>query len=296
MNPDCARRPSTSPLGLCLAALALTLGPAPESVASDNAIVTDRPTFVASTTTVGEHNIQIETGVQRIQDGEDLNLLRTWTTPTLIRLGTPRGYELRVQTEAFTRVRTIAGASNGMADLELGVKGQVPGSLDPRLSLAWMAQALVPTGSERFRTAYDGVRPSLRLAAAWQLPQQTSVGVMPGIRWDQDAANERFFTGMLGVNVARVWNPRLRSYAEMTAREIREQTRGGKNMVWDVGSAWHVQPDTQLDAAVGFGLKDNDTDLIWTVGLSRRFTPSVPGTLGSNRPARVSKTSSENGQ
>jgi hypothetical protein len=46
------------------------------------------------------------------------------------------------------------------------------------------------------------VRPSLRVSAEWDLPDDLSLGVMPGIAVDRNAAGKPYRYGILGVVLA----------------------------------------------------------------------------------------------
>ena len=258
----------------CLAALTTAaLTPAAFAGSNDYAMGADRPAFVPSTSLIGDGNVQVETSVARISDGTGPQLLRVWSTPTLMRFGMPN-YEVRLQSTAYDHVRTQNAVNTGVADLEVGLKGVLPQSMNQDLSLSWLVQAAFPSGSSKVKN--EGVRPTLELTGQWQMPQGYSLGAMAGIRSDVAAFNDRYPTGIAGVNFARTWNGQVRTYAELAGREIRTAVRGGKNMMWDVGTSWSVMPQTQLDATFGHGLKDNDTDMAWSVGISRRFRPSLP--------------------
>lgn len=244
-------------------------------------VTTDSPNFVPSTRAVETGDLQIETGVQQLRDGSGPTLLRAWTTPTTLRFGLEHQTEFRVTTDAASHVRTLGTVDKGFSDIALGIKGVVPGSFDPRFSAAWVVDAALPTGSQALRT--PGVRPSVALTLGWQLPHATSLRGVGGVRMDEDLDHQRFANGLLGVNVTRAWNARFQTFGELDARAIRSNSRGGKLMMWNVGAGWAPLAGTQLDAAMGFGLKDNDPDFAWTLGITRRFTPHVPGALSHNQ-------------
>src|SRR5262245_59375995 len=92
-----------------LAAAAALAGP----VSTDTEPLSDLRGFVPTTLLVGEGNLQLETSVSRVQDGDGTTFSRVWTTPTVVRFGMPN-YEVRVQTNAFARVRTYTAVNNGM--------------------------------------------------------------------------------------------------------------------------------------------------------------------------------------
>src|SRR5882724_6436625 len=153
---------------------------APLAIAADNggdSFSTDRPEFVPSTSLTGNGNMQLETSVAHLQDGSDARLLRVWSTPTLVRLGI-RSYEIRLQSSAYSHVRTQTVVDAGMSNLELGLKGLVPQTLIKDASLAWIAAVAFPSGASQLRKSAafssgptqvrnDVVRPSAQLIGQW---------------------------------------------------------------------------------------------------------------------------------
>ncbi len=254
--------------------------PAPTGAMSDRSTETtsDQPNFVPSTVTLDARDVQVETGVQQIRD--NATSYRAWTTPTLVRYGLNDRVELRVLSSAATHIRTLTSVDKGFSDVAIGFKGGFPTPATSPLRAAWMIDAALPTGSQAVRT--PGVRPSAALTLAWQLPNHTSFGGFAGARADEDVTHQRFTNGLAGVNVTHDWNTRLKTFAELDARSITTVSRGGKQMMWNLGAGWAPLEATQLNAAVGFGLKDNDPDFSWSLGLTRRFTPHVPGALSHN--------------
>jgi len=278
------RRAVVRALGL---AAVTTMAIAPLALAADDgadSFGTDRPAFVPSSSLTGNGNMQVETSVARLQDGDGPQLLRVWSTPTLVRLGMPN-YEIRLESAAYSHVRTQNFVNTGMSDLEVGVKGIVPQTIYTDASLAWLVEAGFPSGATQLRK--DGVRPTVQLIGQLQMPNGFAVGGTAGFRSDVDnVTGARYPTGLGGVDVSRVWNAQLRSYAELAGRTLNTAHYGGKNMMWDVGTSWRVLPQTQLDASFGHGLKDNDTDLAWSVGISRRFHPTMPSAMSHNHKSK----------
>lgn len=245
-----------------------------DSASNTISIDPDLPGTVGSTTLVGEGNVQVETSLARTQDGSGTAFMRAWSTPTLLRLGMPN-YEVRLSTDAYSHVRTYNSLNTGVSDVTLGLKGVVPQTLDKDLSLSVIVQAGLPSGAQQVRN--KGVRPELQFVGAWQLPNQNSIGAVAGVRSEVDFNDQRFPTGVLGMDFTHTWNPVFSTYAEVAARQIRGASRGGKNMMWALGAGWRAMQGTQLDATAGWGLKDNDTDMAFTLGISRRFHPPAPG-------------------
>ena len=184
-------------------------------------------------------------------------------------------YEFRVQTNAYSHVRTFTAVNTGMSDLALGLKGVVPQNWNKDLSMAVLVEAGLPSGSQQIKN--KGVRPEAKFVGTWQLRGQNSIGTVAAIRSDVDAADQRYASGVLGMNFSHTWTPAFFTYGELAARQIRTASRGGKDMMYAFGAGWRAMQNTQLDATAGWGLKDNDTDMAFTVGISRRFHPPAPG-------------------
>lgn len=272
MNQASTGRRGLLRAALCVAAVVSAFA-APSAFAAGTGTDPDMPTFVPNAAVVGQGDIQFETGVTRTQDGDGSALLRMWSTPTLLRFGMPSNYEIRIQTNAFNRVRTYSTVNNGMGDLSLGFKAAIPQTMNPNMSLAVVAQAAFPSGSDKINN--HGFRPEAQFMGQIQLPNANTIGGVVGLRYDMDQNDERYKSGVIAANFGHTWNPQWTSYLEAGVRPWLNARRGGKNAMYGIGSAWRPMPATQLNATVGFGVKENDTDLAWTIGVSRRFTPST---------------------
>jgi hypothetical protein len=114
------------------------------------------------------------------------------------------------------------------------------------------------------------VRPGVRGVAEWELPHGLSLGVMPGLVRDHDDAGRRNLYGVFAVSLDKDWNERLRTFVELAAPRIARAGHGGSEASFDIGGAWVLTKDCQIDAAVQRGLNHRTADLAWTVGLSIR--------------------------
>jgi hypothetical protein len=244
---------------------------------------------VATTSLVGQGDVQVETSVSRIQDGTGTAFSRVWSTPTLLRFGMPN-YEIRLATQAYSRVRTFSSVANGMSDVTLGLKGVIPQAWNRDLSLAVMVQAGLPSGSQQLRS--NGVRPEVQFVGAWTLPNQNLVRAIAAARSDVDVNDERHPAGMLNMNFTHTWNPQFLTYGELGARQIRGAWRGGKDVMYGLGAGWRPIAGTQLDATAAWGLKRNDTDVAFTLGVSRRFHPPMPAQWGHKHDDKTESTPS----
>jgi hypothetical protein len=242
---------------------------------ADADIVTDRPDFVESSQVVGSGRFQIETSVLAERMRQDGVRKRTYSTPTLLRYGVGDTVELRFETDGRIVAQTPGPATGarstdaGYADSALGVKWHLMDSTEsaPGLpSVAVLAHADLASGSGPFRG--DGVRPSLRVTAEWELPTGMALGVMPGVGVERNAAGSRYRYGILGVVLGREITASVRGFVEVAAPQIARASDGGTLATFDTGAAWLLSERCQLDAMFSFGLNRRTPDVAFTAGLS----------------------------
>ncbi|MBL9195639.1 transporter [Xanthomonas fragariae] len=233
---------------------------------AEDSIATDRPDFVESSLTVGNHWVQVETSVAWERDAS----VATYSTPTLFRYGLGQTWELRLETDGWQRIDAPGQAKvSGMADVSLGIKHHLVSSDDGKTSLAWLLHVGLPSGAHAVRG--HGARPSFRLVAEWDLSDSISAGMMPGVIRDDDGQGHRYTAGIFGAVLGKAWNDRVRSFVELALPQIAKRDNGGTVALLDVGSAWLLSNDVQLDAVYSRGLNDRSPDHALGVGLSFRF-------------------------
>ena len=270
-HPRRARLTATLVLGVCACLLN------PFSAIAEEGIVTDRPDVAESSAVVGRGHFQIETSFVSERDKADGLKTTRQSTPTLLRLGVSESVELRVESDGFARARTqnsSTGATQrerGFSDASLGVKWhtQEGNEAQGTPSMAWLLHADLDSGSAGFRG--QGLRPSLRFVAEWELPNEVSVGVMPGVMLDRNAQGGRFASGILAVTVGKAWTPEWRGYVELAGLQLASRRNGGSIVSFDAGVAWLVSPSMQLDASFSRGLNATAPDFQWGIGLSVRY-------------------------
>jgi hypothetical protein len=264
---------STRTLASLLAAAALAT--TPFASCADDEISTDRPDVVESSDVVGKGRFQIEAGFAIDCDRENGVKSRVSTTPTLLRLGLGDTWELRLETDGATRARASSGGitvrERGFSDVSLGVKWHMQDGDEAsnKPGIAWLLHADLDTGSSAFRG--DGVRPSLRVVAEWELPGGWSAGVMPGFIIDRNADGKRFVGGIFAATASRNLTESVRGFVEIAAPQIASRKNGGSVVLFDFGLAWLLTPSLQLDTAVAIGLNRDAPDAGFTVGVSAKF-------------------------
>ena len=236
-------------------------------------IATDRPDFVESSNTVGAGRWQIETSIAYESDKQGGVKAKTWSTPTLLRIGMGDYLEARIETDGMLSQdldgNGVNDSNSGFADTAVGLKWHVPGSEDSGPSIGVLLHADLDSGSSDFRG--DGVRPSLRVVAEWELGDRMSLGIMPGVISDKDDQGERFTAGIMGAVVGYSINDCSRVFAEVAAEQIAAESHGGDVVNFNIGTAHLLSDDAQVDLAASFGLTDETPDWALTVGYSVRF-------------------------
>lgn len=232
---------------------------------ADDSIVTERPSFVDSGETVPVGVFQIETGVQNSHDGFSNEL----TLPTLVRWGVGENWELRLESDVYDRSNADSPHYiDGWSNLVIGVKHHVGSAGDSGPSSAWFVDVELPSGASPFRG--QGARPSARLVTEWDLPNDFSLGIMPGMKYD-DGARGRFLSGSFGIDLAKNFSDAAQGFIELAAPQIAKARDGGSQLSFDAGFQYRLGKDLQLDAAGNFGLNDRTPDVTYTIGISRRW-------------------------
>lgn len=227
-------------------------------------LVTDRPDFVEAVQVVGGGVLQVETS---LAGADDRGAGWTLSTPTLLRLGIGTRWEVRLETEGYTRVDDPSGVNHGMADASVGTKVHLGGVAGGGAAL--LAHVDLPTGSELLRG--EGARPSLRGVMEWGLGPSVSVGVMAGGVLERDGADGRTASGLAAVVAGWSLSDKVRVFLEGAAWRLARASAGGNEMVANLGGALLVHDDLQLDAAVSLPLVGDGPHVAFTLGLSRRF-------------------------
>ena len=244
---------------------------------ADEGIATDRPDFVESSAVMDKGRVQLELGVNLERSHSAGQRGRAQFTPALLRVGLGHALEARIETDGMIRARVtddstgITTRNSGFSDVSLGLKWHSSDG-DEKAgtpSTAWLFHLDMNSGSAAFRG--DGVRPSLRFVAEWDLPGDTSIGVMPGLARDTDDNGRRFTAGILAVTVSTEIAPGWRAFIELAGLRLASGARGGNLASLDGGVTYLINPDMQVDASFQRGITRNTPFLGLGLGWSIRF-------------------------
>jgi hypothetical protein len=147
-----------------------------------------------------------------------------------------------------------------------GVKVHVVEGDGLRPSVAVLVNGDVEPASRALFNGGEGVRPTLRSTLDWRLPDDFSIGAMPGIVYDK-TDGRRHASAMLGVALGKAWTPRLRTYVEAAAERIASSRNGGSTVTYNLGGAYLLGDVMQIDSALSWAPNGDTTDLSWMVGL-----------------------------
>jgi hypothetical protein len=240
----------------------------------DEPLVSDRPDLVETSEVVGKGRVQVETGLLVERERSADEHARTYTTPTLLRVGLSDSVELRLESEGRTIEHSRDKASGerstiaGFADTAIGFSWHVLDAQGMRPSMAVLASADLPTGSKRVRG--EGVRPSLRVVGEWDLPGELQLGVMPGLAVENKDESGRYTYGIFGVVLEKAFSERLHAFSGLALPQIARSRHGGTQASVDIGAAYFLTKDLQIDTMFSRGLNHRTPYASFTVGLSIR--------------------------
>jgi hypothetical protein len=120
--------------------------------------------------------------------------------------------------------------------------------------------------------AHDAaLRPTTSLSGEWALPNDFSLGVMPGMAVDYSTQGRRQSTGTFAVTLGKAWSPQWRTFVDMARDRMATVQIAGVSTSMDAGVTFVATPSTQIDFAVTRGLSDTAPPFQAGVGVSSSF-------------------------
>lgn len=256
-------------LAMCLHAPCAT---AQEADAEDY-INPDRPGIADGSNVVGAGRFQIEAGLQRElrNDGND----KTLFTPTLLRFGLSPDWELRIEGNGYVFTKTqdpVLGdvKNNGMAPTSIGLKYHILDSEGPqRPSVGAILRVFPPSGSASFHS--DRTTGDFRLAADWDFAPNWSLNPNIGVAVYEGDDNKQYTAGLFATTLS--YNPsKILSLFVDAGAQTPEAPHGRTAVTYDVGVAYIVGHDIQLDISAGTGAAGATPPRPFlSAGVSKRF-------------------------
>jgi len=157
--------------------------------------------------------------------------------------------------------------SDDALDLSLGARWRVlHGDLSSHVpSAAWMPDL------QSADARAGALRPMMSLSGEWALPNDFSLGVMPGMVVDYSAQGRRQATGTFAVTLGKTWSPQWRTFVDMARDRATTLQVAGVSTSVDAGITFVATPTTQIDFALTRGLSDTAPPFQAGLGVSSTF-------------------------
>jgi len=253
--------------GLCRAEPPATAQPDPEEM------VTDRPDFTESASTVPAGGVQIESGVTFATDNDE-GEVRDWTLgEVLVRVGLAESLELRIGVPNYSSTRVCDAADgctteDGFTDSALGLKVRLMDQEDLWPEAAVLGSVGLPTGASS--KSADGLIPEVKLALGYDFPGPLSLGVNLNASGPRDADGDHYLEPSASASLAIDLGDRWGAYAEYFGFYPVDSPVADTHYL-NAGVTFLVSRNVQLDARVGVGLVEESEDVFAGMGISVRF-------------------------
>jgi Putative MetA-pathway of phenol degradation len=235
-------------------------------------LVTDRPDFTESTSTVPLGHYQLEGGYTFSRQGEEDSHS---FGELLLRVGAGERWEARFGIGSYDRIEpSVRGATklSGYEDPTLGVKIRLTED-DPNLlppgwpRMAMLLSTTIPIGSDELTA--DDWQPDGKLALAWDLSDRLSLSSNLIYAYPSDGG-ERFNQFAASLSAGLALSDRLGVYLE-TFGFSKESADGSSTSYVNSGLTWLLSNDLQIDARIGAGLDEPRPNWFAGAGAGIRF-------------------------
>lgn len=248
---------------------------APADANVNDYINPDRPGIADGSNVVGAGRFQIETGLQQEYRSSDGGHARRLFLPTLLRFGFHKNFEFRVEGNTYIMMKAYDPAqgttrNEGTAPTSIGVKYHIVDSEGvQRPSVGAILRVFPPSGSRSLRTAH--ATGDFRLAADWDFAPQWSLNPNVGVAAYEDDTQRPYTAGLLAATLN--FNPsKVLNFFIDTGIQFPEAKRGRASIILDIGAAYVIGQDTQLDFSVGSRAAGTTPPrLFLSAGISMRF-------------------------
>lgn len=252
-------------LGLASASPAAAQTPAPSSQnpsapsaqtqASGDSINPDRPGIADGSAVIGRGWFQLEAGLQQERRSDASIKERATTIPSLLRVGLTDRFEVRVESNTFTRI-TVTGpgsasaSTSDFAPISIGAKLQFQDSKGlTHPSLGVIGRVFPRSGTSNVKTTKT--TGDVRFAADWDVTPKISINPNVGIGKYEGDAGETFTTALFALTVstfndAKTINP----FVDVSIQTV-EGPGAGSAIIVDGGVAYIPKPNVQLDISAG---------------------------------------------
>jgi hypothetical protein len=239
------------------------------SASAEEPLVTDRPDFTESSSTVGSGVLQLEGGLTYSDFRNGVSV--TTVGEILARWGVAEKLELRFQVPTYSWERGGGVEGSGFLSSGIGFKYELlQGSGDGfvgGMEAALIASTTIPTGTSDFVSSKW--QPSAVFSASWVLGPNVGIGSNLGIGRPADDEN-RYTTLWASVAVGVGLDEATSIFVELYGFN-REEDRGPSTVTFQTGLVYLFSPDLQADVRAARRLTDRGVDFLVGTGISWRL-------------------------
>lgn len=220
-------------------------------------IITDRPSNTESSTTVGNGDLQIESGfLIQFQEEEAESVTQIVAPINSFRFGLTKGIELRVIGQ-FESQKTNELSVQGISDMQLGTKIQILKKEGCGTKVAFLSHLIIPTGSKDLTNQLFGTINKIIVSHA--LSNTLGLAYNVGYKYVGKGDGDLLYTLILGLRVNEKTSLFVEPYGQVSNLEEIE-------LNFDVGLAYLIQDNLQFDFYFGSGVSHRMNFM--SVGLS----------------------------
>jgi Putative MetA-pathway of phenol degradation len=239
-------------------------------------IVTDRPDFTESSSTVGRGRVQLESGYTYFHDHGAGTRIHLHSFPEgLLRFGVgAEWFEGRIGWNYFnqrTKAEGFIDSPWGAADLYLGVKLGLTEQKAYLPETALIVQMFVPTGAEEFTG--NRVLPGFNYLFGWDVSEFLSLGGSFQMNRTADDVGHPYLqvaqSLTVGYHLTQKWGAYTEWFAFYPDGAVAPGV--GPEHYFDGGFTYKVTKNLQLDWRAGIGLNEHAVDYFAGAGLSMRY-------------------------
>jgi len=268
---------STATAALLAAVLTLQDTAIPDGSQAPERIDADRPHVGTGTHVVAPGEVQFEIGVQWQRSSR----VRTFGSPTLVRIGVADRMEVRVSTDGFLMRDEADATAQGVGNAQLGAKFRLAGPRDePFLSI--MPTIGLGLASREKALGSGETDATLTVLAGHAIGSRLHVEGNYGIGSIGDPAG-RFQQHLLTGAVVHQTTGALSSYVE-TAWWSRQERGGDAVSFVDYGVILAVSPRVLIDGGAFTGVTSSTPDYGVFTGVSFALGPRGTAHLSRRRP------------
>lgn len=238
----------------------------------DEPLITDRPDFTESSSTVGRGVAQLELGYTYAYDTENGQGTRDQSIgQPLLRYGIfAEWLEFRIGLAPVEQQVAGSPSDQGIEDMYLGFKIGLTPQEGIRPEMALIPQATVPTGTGGFEG--DEMLPGVNWVYSWEINDWLGIaGSSQGNRALDEVTNESYWEFAQSVTAAFGLTDELGFYTEWYAFFPSSADTARVEHYLNGGFTYLINNDVQFDISAGVGMNEAASDYFLGTGLSIRF-------------------------